>query len=106
MYDHGLGVKTDHETAVRWFRRAADAGNSAGEWDLGWAYAYGKGVGKDMAKALVLIRSAAAHGEVGARKWLAEHGPVATDKKNEKDALLRYGDPPAGGKPASKAPPK
>ncbi|MHB1619680.1 MAG: tetratricopeptide repeat protein [Sulfuricella sp.] len=54
-----LDVSEFNEEAVTWFRKAADQGNAAGEFDLGRMYALGKGIEKDPKKALYWITLAA-----------------------------------------------
>ena len=54
-----LDVAEQNEEAVRWFRKAADQGNAAGEFGLGHMYAAGEGVEKDAGKAAYWVRRAA-----------------------------------------------
>jgi TPR repeat protein len=78
MYSHGYGVKQDMQESARWLRKAADQGDSTGQWDLGWHYACGLGVRQDMDQARMLIRSAADQGQTEAREWLS--GPAGRAK--------------------------
>jgi TPR repeat protein len=52
--------------ALRWFRKAADAGNAGAMSNLGSLYVTGKGVAKDEAEALRWFRKAADAGNAGA----------------------------------------
>lgn len=47
------------EDAVKWFQKAADQGNAAGEYGLGLMYGKGEGVKQDNAKALDYVTRAA-----------------------------------------------
>jgi uncharacterized protein len=47
MYAWGQGVAQDYGEAMRWFRLAADRGNSAAMINIGELYAKGQGVSKD-----------------------------------------------------------
>ncbi|WP_425537015.1 tetratricopeptide repeat protein, partial [Klebsiella pneumoniae] len=44
MYATGEGVKQNKQTAVEWYRKAADQGDATAQYYLGVAYATGKGV--------------------------------------------------------------
>lgn len=64
---YGLGSffqvgPVDHAEAVRWFRKAAEQGNSDGEYYVGRAYDSGKGVPEDKALAVKWYRKAAENG--------------------------------------------
>ena len=47
MYDKGTGVPKDEVEAVKWYRKAADQGHAAAQFNLGGMYAEGRGVPKD-----------------------------------------------------------
>ena len=47
------------EDAVKWFRKAADQGNAAGEYGLGLMYGKGEGVKQDNVKAVEYVTRAA-----------------------------------------------
>jgi len=59
------GVAKDAEQAVSWYRRAAEAGHAAAQFNLGLCYAKGEGVAKDAEQAVSWYRRAA---EAGPRK--------------------------------------
>jgi TPR repeat protein len=50
-------------TAMKWWRKAAEAGQMVALWFTGLCYYYGRGVDRDAAKAQVWFRKAAAQGE-------------------------------------------
>lgn len=52
----------DKRAAVKWFRKSALQGNSAGEFRLGLAYAYGNGVAQDVPEGLKWIRASTSGG--------------------------------------------
>ena len=51
-YDKGLGVAQDKAEAIKWYTKAAEAGDVEGEWRLGVKYDLGDGVDIDKQKAL------------------------------------------------------
>ena len=74
LYQNGFGVERDYEEAMRWFRKAADHGVARAEAHIGEFYANGLGVPRDDATARYWFKRAAARRDVGAQKWLAQHG--------------------------------
>jgi TPR repeat protein len=58
-YNNGLGVIRDYAEAVRWYRKAADAGNAQAMHNLGYMYHRGQGVTQDYAEAAYWYRKAA-----------------------------------------------
>jgi hypothetical protein len=65
-YFSGEGEAQDYGEAVRWFRKAADAGNTLAQVSLGDAYHDGKGVPQDYAEAVRWFRRAADAGDFAA----------------------------------------
>jgi len=63
----GDGVAKDAEQAVSWYRRAAEAGNAAAQFNLGVCYANGDGVAKDAEQAVSWYRRAAEAGHADAQ---------------------------------------
>lgn len=59
MYSAGLGVPRDDVQAVRWYRKAADAGNTMAMSNLGFMFHNGHGVRKDDVQAVRWLRKAA-----------------------------------------------
>jgi TPR repeat protein len=62
MYELGLGVTQDYPEAARWYLKAADQGDVAGQFSLGLMYARGLGVVQDYAFAHMWLSLAAAQG--------------------------------------------
>jgi TPR repeat protein len=68
-FHFGQGVASDAAEAVKWFRQAADKGNSDGQRALGYCYQDGTGVAKDEIEAfaywtLAAITDAEARGKL------------------------------------------
>ena len=59
MYWNGEGVDQDRAEAVRWYRRAAEQGHPAAQYELGSAYFNGYGVEQDAVNAVMWSGSAA-----------------------------------------------
>ena len=83
MYDNGQGVPEDDMEAVKWWRKAAEQGDEAAQYNLGIAYANGIGVPQDDIKAYALLHLAE-NGEgvrkdnVAAYAWFSlETGTIA-----------------------------
>ena len=62
----GRSVPQNWTTAVKWWRKAAEAGERSAQWDMGVCYYYGRGVDRDIAQANVWFRKAAAQGSPAA----------------------------------------
>ena len=74
-YYAGEGVTADRETAVRWFRRAAEGGDKSSMCYLGHCLQYGEGIPKNQTEALRWFRTAAEAGSgVGARRLAQFYG--------------------------------
>jgi hypothetical protein len=65
-YREGLGVAKDEAEAVRWYRRAAEAGNTDAMTNLGFMYRDGRGIAKDEVEAVRWYRRAAEAGNTNA----------------------------------------
>src|SRR5262249_16909355 len=65
------GVAKDNTQALEWWRKAAELGNSAGEYNVGWAYASATGVVQDHAEACRWFLKAAEKGHPDALPGLA-----------------------------------
>src|SRR5260370_35045754 len=68
MYENGLGVPQEFTTAVNWYRRAADQGNTAAQLNLGVMYDNGWGVTRNHVIAHIWFSLAAAMGDRDAAK--------------------------------------
>ena len=71
LYEHGRGVQGNAQTAMQWYRRAADQGHADSEYRLAVAYAYGVGgYPQDNRETVIWLKLAAEHGHAKARKML------------------------------------
>ena len=68
LYAEGLGVPKSYQAAMRWYRRAARAGEARGIGAVGHLYLYGLGVPRNYSKALAWLRKAAASDDVAAMR--------------------------------------
>jgi TPR repeat protein len=59
---------------MRWFRKAADAGNAQAMSYIGMLYYNGRGIPKNDAQAIAWYRKAAARGDEGAQNALQHLG--------------------------------
>ncbi len=73
-YEQGRGVEKDTAEAVRWYRKAAEAGDVEGMAHLGVMYAQGIGVAKD---------------EAEARKWLSKAASLSDKNATEQIQQLQ-----------------
>ena len=67
------GVEKDEETAVYWYRKAAEQGDPTGQSRLAHMYRFGKGVEQDISQAFYWYNLAAAQGDPVALKFLQEN---------------------------------
>ena len=74
MYLTGLGLARDDQEALKWYRKAADLGDSNAQYSLGVLYAQGRGVSMDEALALDWYRKAAEQGNARAIEALQRLG--------------------------------
>ena len=91
------GVVKDERAAVRWFRRASDAGLPRAAWKLGEALMQGAGVEKDTAQAARWLEVAARANVQEAQRRLADH--LMVKKRTRSAALTLYGEAARGGCP-------
>ena len=71
MYSRGEGVPQDYQKAIKWFREAAEQGDSEwGQLELGRIYGDGAGVTQDYEQAMKWLRKAAEHGNSFAQEEL------------------------------------
>lgn len=71
QYEFGHGVQANAQTAMQWYRRAADQGHADSEYRLAVAYAYGLGgYPQDNREAVIWLQHATEHGHGKARKML------------------------------------
>ncbi len=101
-HEHGEGVPKDRLFAIALYCRAARMGDAESQFNLGWMYAYGRGVERDDATAAYFFRAAAAQGVPQAETMLRQVGPpgermpecmrepvLSADVKIKRDASLR-----------------
>jgi TPR repeat protein len=62
----GRSVPQNWPTAVKWWRKAADAGRMDAQWFVGVCYYHGRGVDRDVTRAMVWFRKSAAQGNPAA----------------------------------------
>jgi TPR repeat protein len=70
MYTYGLGVPTNLVAAVKWYRLAADQGNSSAQCNLGICLIAGMGAERDPAEACKWLTLADRQGEPRAKEAL------------------------------------
>jgi uncharacterized protein len=70
MYANGNGVTKDSDAAVKWYRLAAQQGNTKAQTNLGVMYVNGNGVPKDYDEAVKWYRLAAKQGDAKAQAKL------------------------------------
>ncbi len=63
-YYNGIGVTTDYEEALKWYRLSAERGNKFALYRLGEMYYYGEGVDQDYSEAVKWYLRAAEAGHV------------------------------------------
>jgi TPR repeat protein len=69
-YLNGNEVKKDEAEAVKWFRKAAEGGDTDGQRDLGHALAEGQGTKADLVEATRWLSAAAQKGDKAAKQEL------------------------------------
>jgi uncharacterized protein len=63
LYTLGYGVPKNDAEAVKWYRLAADQGNTNGQYALGSAYFFGEGVPQNYILAYMWLSLAAVQGD-------------------------------------------
>jgi TPR repeat protein len=76
MHHEGQATPVDHETEMKWFRRAAEAGSGLAQYQLGTGYANEHGFARDYVRAYMWINLAGTRGYGGGSK-----GQVAVAKQ-------------------------
>jgi TPR repeat protein len=93
LYNHGNGVKSSDDDAVRWYKQAVDGGDAMAMFLLGTFYEHGGGgIKKDQAAAAQLYSRSADGGYVLAQRTMAEafeKGHLGLEK-NKAKALDLY----------------
>ncbi|MEO7151142.1 MAG: transglycosylase SLT domain-containing protein [Burkholderiaceae bacterium] len=73
-HEHGEGLPKDPTFAIALYCRAARMGDAESQFNLGWIYAYGRGVSRDDATAAYFFRAAAVQGLPQAQTMLQQVG--------------------------------
>lgn len=81
-YEHSEGFDQDYSRALTLYCTAAKKGYARAQYQLGWMYAYGRGVARDDPTAAAWFRLAAANGVVQAERML----PLVDDPKQRRKA--------------------
>ena len=69
-YENGEGVGQDYSEAAKWYRRAAEQGNTYAQYKLGCFYRDGKGVATDIQEERRWFHCAAVKGDIEAQTAL------------------------------------
>jgi len=70
MYGNGQGVPQDYKEAVKWWKLAAEQGDTQAQYNLGQMYYKGQGVPQDYKEAVKWYRLAADQGDAFAQSNL------------------------------------
>ena len=89
MYENGWGVQKDFVEAVKWYRKAADQGNAAGQRRLGNVYVSGRGVPEDFVEAMKWYRKAADQNDAGAQSMLGLRYEEGLSESREYEEWMR-----------------
>jgi TPR repeat protein len=92
-YEHGDNVPVNYQTAMEWYRKAADAGYPPAELSVGILYMAGRGTAKDPKQASDWFRRAAEHGLPEAQVQLAGDeisGLATADGKPDKVEAMKW----------------
>ena len=71
MYSQGLGTQINMDKAVKYWKKACEAGNVNALYDYAKALMYGEGIEKDCDKAVELLKQAIYKGSINAKRLLA-----------------------------------
>ena len=71
-YTHGHGVIQNHETAVKWFQKAAQAGHLDSQFMLGAALTSGRGIKQDRGQAIHWLTKSAEAGHMRSQYQLGD----------------------------------
>jgi TPR repeat protein len=73
----------DSESAIKYYRMAAEQDNSLGQYYLAEKYEHGEGVGEDIDTAIYWYRKSAMNGDEDAKKKLQSLGVDWLENKDE-----------------------
>ncbi len=92
IYENGKGdINRSRKKALSWYQKSAELGYAPSQNSLGWCYAYGEGVEKDLEEAARWYRKSAEQGEPEAQYnlgWCYESGEGV--KQDQDKALYWY----------------
>ena len=77
-YYYGRGSRLDYAEAAKWYRKAAEQGNSDAQYSLGHMYLFGLGVRQNSQDAANWFLKAALQGNTKARRRLESITPSLT----------------------------
>ena len=72
LYEEGAGVPQDNAEAAKWYRKAAEQGETSAQYNLGAMYTEGQGVPQNFAEAAKWYRKAAEQGDADAAEALEQ----------------------------------
>ncbi|MGM9833435.1 MAG: toll/interleukin-1 receptor domain-containing protein [Candidatus Limisoma sp.] len=84
------GKRQDYAEAVKLYRQAAEQGDAKGQYNLGYCYYYGFGVGRDRTKATDWFRKSAKQGYIEAQESLSVCYNGYSVGSNSVDAVKCY----------------
>jgi TPR repeat protein len=71
LLKNGQGIIQDYIAAVKWFKKAADQGNSLAQYNLGVIYKDGQGVAKNITSSAKWFKLAAEQGDAQAQNQIS-----------------------------------
>ena len=86
LYEKGLGVAKNQQTALRWYKQSAEHGYADAQFRLGIVYGKGEGVPQDKIEATRWYTKAAQQGQAEAQLFMGyrhEHGKGVTQSYPE-----------------------
>ena len=89
-YFNGDGVEIDIKEAVKWYKKAADTGNTDAQYILGEIYYYGFGIEEDEEEGLKWLRKSSEQGNADAQLILGRHYNCDDENNNTEEALKWY----------------
>ncbi len=94
-----------YSLAIRWCRRAAERGNAAAQYHMGWMSYYGRGRARSAADAFTWFRRAARAGHTKAQVFTGLMYRKGEGTPRDVDAAMRWYRKATGGAPRSDPPP-
>ncbi len=94
-----------YSLAIAWCRRAAERGNPAAQYDMGWMSYYGRGRSQSMTDAFAWFRRAAQAGHTRAQVFTGLMYREGRGTARDVDAAMRWYHKATGGAPRPDPPP-